>query len=283
MANCNRRDAVTLATPVGSSAAGPKPGRASFTPKLAGRSVERVGVCIGKMKIRVEWRQTAMANSWLCPYCNHYATITEKDKHGSLTSIASNSKYGALAFSFGAIVCPNPQCREITLTTTLSAFKSREGEDAEASFPARRWNLLPAANVKVFPEYVPAQILADYREACLIKDLSAKASATLARRCLQGIIRDFWNVKPGRLVDEIEAIRERVDPTTWEAIDAIRKIGNIGAHMEKDINVIIDVDPDEAGLLIGLIETLIMDWYIARHERAERVAKVVAAAQSKKV
>jgi len=39
-----------------------------------------------------------------------------------------------------------------------------------------------------------------------------------------------------------------VDPLTWEAIDAVRKLGNIGAHMEKDINVIVDVDPEEAEL-----------------------------------
>lgn len=68
-------------------------------------------------------------------------------------------------------------------------------------------------------------------------------------------------------MDEIEAIQDKVDPTTWAVIDAIRKIVNIGAHMEKDINLIIDVDSEEAQLLIGLIEMLIKDWYIVKHER----------------
>ncbi|WP_372445280.1 hypothetical protein [Clostridium estertheticum] len=45
-----------------------------------------------------------------------------------------------------------------------------------------------------------------------------------------------------------------MDPLTWEAIDAVRTIGNIGAHMEKDINQIVDVESSEAALLI---ETLI--------------------------
>lgn len=36
----------------------------------------------------------------------------------------------------------------------------------------------------------------------------------------------------------------------------VREIGNIGAHMEADINVIIDVDPDEAQILIDLVELL---------------------------
>ena len=99
---------------------------------------------------------------------------------------------------------------------------------------------------------------------------------------MQGIIRDFWVAKPGRLVDEIDQIKDKVDPLTWDAIDAVRKLGNIGAHMEKDINVIVDVDPDEAELLIGLIETLLREWYVAREERKARMGSIVAAASAKK-
>ncbi len=52
--------------------------------------------------------------------------------------------------------------------------------------------------------------------------------------------------------------------------------------MEKDINLIIDVDPQEAGLLIGLIEMLIKDWYIVRHEREEQLRAVVKLSADKK-
>ena len=58
-------------------------------------------------------------------------------------------------------------------------------------------------------------------------------------------------------------------------------MGNIGAHMEKDINVIVDVDPNEAKLLIGLIETLVDDWYVTRHERKSRMEKLVDAVKGK--
>jgi hypothetical protein len=142
--------------------------------------------------------------------------------------------------------------------------------------------LVPYSNAKPFPGYIPRPILQDYEEACLIRDLSAKASATLARRCLQGIIRDFWSVKPGRLVDEIESIKEKVDPLTWDAIDAVRKVGNIGAHMEKDINLILDVEPAEANLLLNLIETLLKDWYITREERRSRLLAITEIAAGKK-
>lgn len=96
------------------------------------------------------------------------------------------------------------------------------------------------------------------------------------------MIRDFWGVKPGRLVDEIDAIQAQVDPVTWSAIDALRKLGNIGAHMEKDINLIVDVDPNEADLLLELIETLLSEWYVNREERKNRMNALVAAAAAKK-
>jgi hypothetical protein len=95
-------------------------------------------------------------------------------------------------------------------------------------------------------------------------------------------LRDFWKVKSGRLVDEIDQIKDRVDPLTWDAIDALRKLGNIGAHMERDINFLVDVDPQEAELLIGLIETLLKEWYVGREERKARMGALVAAASAKK-
>ncbi len=69
---------------------------------------------------------------------------------------------------------------------------------------------------------------------------------------------------------------------TWAAIDSVRHVGNIGAHMEKDVNLMIDVDSEEAGLLVGLIETLFTEWYIARHDRDERMKAIVKVATDKK-
>ncbi|MGH7826750.1 MAG: hypothetical protein ACREQ7_16450 [Candidatus Binatia bacterium] len=52
--------------------------------------------------------------------------------------------------------------------------------------------------------------------------------------------------------------------------------------MEADTNLIIDVDPDEAELLIGLVETLLREWYMAREERNARMGALMAAASAKK-
>lgn len=221
-----------------------------------------------------------MAFSWNCPFCNHHATITEINSGFNRYEFNFSNKYGYQAVYSRVVVCPNPECKEFTLLVTLHDHKDVNGKYTD--LPAKKtWSLVPQAQVKVFPDFVPKAIIDDYEEACAIRDLSPKASATLARRCLQGMIRDFWDVKKGRLVDEIDAIQGKVDPMTWSAIDAIRKIGNIGAHMEKDINLIIDVDPKEAALLIGLIETLINDWYVVREERKKRLEAIISVAEQK--
>jgi len=95
------------------------------------------------------------------------------------------------------------------------------------------------------------------------------------------MIRDFHKIVKARLVDEINALEDKVDSETWSSIDAVRKIGNIGAHMEKDIDLIVEVDPNEAQLLIGLIESLFKDWYVVRFEKQQRAAALKALAEQK--
>ena len=52
--------------------------------------------------------------------------------------------------------------------------------------------------------------------------------------------------------------------------------------MEKDINLIIDVDAGEAEALTDLIEMLFSEWYVARHERQQKLARLEAIAADKK-
>jgi hypothetical protein len=190
------------------------------------------------------------------------------------------NKHGPRVISLRFIACPNPKCKEFTLSATMAEYGKTRAVHSVGKV-LEHWQLVPPSSAKAFPDYVPSPILQDYREACLIQNLSPKASATLARRCLQGMIRDFWDIRKGTLAEEIQELEEHVDPLTWKAIDAIRKLGNIGAHMKKDINVIVDVDALEAEKLIGLIELLIRDWYVTRYEREQRLKDIIAIGKSK--
>jgi len=217
--------------------------------------------------------------AWTCPFCNQNATLTSSNITTNSFSFTDENKYGIQIISIETNTCPNADCREFTLQVSLHDVNQYGSRLLK---PKKYWQLVPSSKAKAFPSYVPKAVLDNYEEACIIQELSPKASATLSRRCLQGIIRDYWGEKKARLVDEIEAIKGKVDPLTWQAIDAVRHIGNIGAHMEKDINLIIDVEPKEAGLLIGLIEMLIKEWYIVRHERQEQLKAIAKLADDKK-
>jgi hypothetical protein len=221
---------------------------------------------------------------WNCPHCNHHATIKSDNFYQTTGRLTIDNKHGQRALFSEFIVCPNPDCNEYTLTSylfeTQGGWRGGNYEYKEGKLLAH-WNLIPSSEAKVFPDYIPKPILDDYNEACLIKSLSPKASATLSRRCLQGIIRDFWKISKSRLIDEIQALEEKIDTLTWQSIDAVRKIGNIGAHMEKDINIIVDVEPEEANLLIQLIELLLQEWYINRHEREKKLKLIVEVAKVK--
>ena len=68
----------------------------------------------------------------------------------------------------------------------------------------------------------------------------------------------------------------------YEAIDALRSLGNLGAHPETDINIIVDVEPDEVSALIELVELFIEQTYIAGHEQQKKLDAVTALANAKK-
>jgi hypothetical protein len=222
-----------------------------------------------------------MAVEWTCPFCDRGAIVTESNFYETNSWFSIANAHGKKVVLLQFVVCPNPKCREFTLTASIHENKSRAPGNAARGELLQSWSLIPPSQAKTFPTYVPKPILDDYVEACLVRDLSPKSSATLARRCLQGMIRDYWKIQKDRLIDEILALQDQVDPLTWAAIHAVRKVGNIGAHMEKDINVIVDVDPEEAAKLIGLIELLIRDWYILRHERELHLHEIVNLSEAK--
>jgi hypothetical protein len=227
-----------------------------------------------------------MAFQWTCQFCGRPTTITDPHIRSNTFDYhvdAHKFKSSYIRLYSYAISCPNQECMEVTFFVDLHTVKFLGNGEYERVRGLKSCFLLPESLAKPQPNYIPEIIREDYYESCRIRDLSPKASATLARRCLQGMIRDFWDVtnKPN-LFKEIEAIKEKVDSVTWEAIDAVRKVGNIGAHMEKDVNLIVEVDPDEAQVLIGLIEILFKDWYVARKEKHDRMNSVIALAKAKK-
>lgn len=230
-----------------------------------------------------------MIERWVCPFCNFSQMIDEESKQIDWIILNFDGQPEQAKYETQAYACTNPKCRQISLTFNLYGFVYRHGFGSQGRLLTQR--ILPRSSSKPQPEYIPQALREDYDEACAIRDLSPKAAATLVRRCLQGMIRNFCKIEDQRTLDgEIRALRKLVDEgkapsgVTEESVDAIdhvRRIGNIGAHMEKDIDLIIDVDPNEAQVLIELVEMLFDEWYVARHQRQERLGRIKVMAEEK--
>lgn len=214
--------------------------------------------------------------TYVCPFCGHDESF---ESNHEAANVGFNANWENIGVSKGTFVndfvihwfrCSNNKCAKVCVTS----FNRMKG---------KQYDILPEATFKHYPHYIPEQIRQDYEEACIIIDKSPKASATLYRRCLQGMIRDFWGISKARLIDEIDELQTKVTPAQWRAIDALRKLGNIGAHMEKDVNIIVDIDQDEAKKLQKLIELLMDKWYIARHEEEALLTEIVDISDEKQI
>ena len=217
--------------------------------------------------------------SFTCPFCSVTVPITGDTHNTRYPSFSSSCGYNRTIngpyIERDTIAIDFYRCPKCHNTSIIASNLGNYFKKDFAMF------IHPISNAKQFPNYIPEAIREDYEEAYAIVNLSPKASATLSRRCLQGMIRDFWNINKPKLFDAINELKDKVTPSQWKAIDAIRSIGNIGAHMEKDINTIIDVDPDEAEKLLKLIELLVDKWYITRHDEEQLLLDVQQIATEK--
>lgn len=214
-----------------------------------------------------------------CPFCSmimpiskdtqqdHYPSFDKDD--GTYYPSKGGKAYYASCLKLAFYKCPN--CNQITIT---AKGMGESVNDVDML-------IHPKSLAQQFPDYIPEAIRQDYEEAYSIVFLSPKASATLSRRCLQGMIRDFWEIKESNLSKAIEKLEDKIPAAQWKVIDGIRRIGNIGAHMEKDISLIVDIDPDEARKLLKLIEPLMEQWYINRHDQEQLYSDILAIDETK--
>jgi hypothetical protein len=143
------------------------------------------------------------------------------------------------------------------------------------------------ANRGPVPPEVPPDIAQDYIEACNVLPISPKASAALARRCLQNMLHT-GGYKSKDLAKEIDLLLNETDPKKAlphklrETVDAIRNFGNFSAHPidDKTTLQVIDVEPHEAEWCLETIEELFDHFYVgpaaAQAKKAALNAKLAA-------
>lgn len=164
--------------------------------------------------IKPEYKGGLIMATFPCPFCDtaipvgsgcHSIYRLPRPDHAA----RPGEKRDENQIQFDLYNCPN--CGKITFQA------SREAGDGPV-----KMSVFPRAIFKHFPDYVPKSVRQDYEEACAIRTLSPKSSATLCRRCLQGMIRDFWQIHGASLNAEIKELRGKVPASQWAAIDAVR-------------------------------------------------------------
>jgi hypothetical protein len=174
-----------------------------------------------------------------------------------------------------------PRCEDVTIEVARHHDFQHRGEDWRQLYPI-------GANRGPVPAEVPVTIAQDYIEACNVLPISAKASAALARRCLQHVLRAN-GYKDKDLAREIDLLLGETDPQKAlpyklrETVDSIRNFGNFSAHPIDDRTTlqVIDVEPHEAEWCLEIIEELFDHFYVgpalANAKKAALNAKLTAA------
>lgn len=231
------------------------------------------------------------SKNYQCPFCNSYFVL---DKNSYTINFMNFDKFESsnnwkLDSFVRNLFQPDSGYKNYEDSITVEFFKcsncmetSIEISGYDDKYEGRHISFHPLSKAKQYPEYVPEIVREDYEEAYAILNLSPKASATLTRRCLQAIIRDFWEVKPQNLFNEIKEIEEKVDPAVSRVLHSLRQIGNIGAHPSENTDTIVDIEPGESEKMLKIVEYLIEQWYIKEHETELLLNEVNVISKNKK-
>lgn len=188
----------------------------------------------------------------LCPHCrNHF--------HDNVNSGYIEWERKLTGYAFETSKCPN--CKQFTIELLV---------DTSLVEPPRKRRVFPRNSSRPpAPDAVPPDVADDYSEACLVLTDSPKASAALARRCLQSILHS-QGYKGRDLAQEVDLICNETDPekviprALRETIDMIRHFGNFSAHpiTDKTSLQVIAVEPQEAETCLDVLEALFDHFYV---------------------
>ena len=198
----------------------------------------------------------------LCPYCK---TVVLFEKVDISRFYFGESKYLLLTL----VKCP--YCLNIVISKE-SFQVNPHGSDKLLDESM----LLPMSSGRhPVPVEVPENIAKDYTEACQVFPYSPKASAALARRCLQSILTNKAGIKSKNLSDQIDKVLNDLPSYISDSLDAIREIGNFAAHEQKstETGLILDVEPGEAEWTLDILELLFDHYYVSPAKEAKRREK----------
>lgn len=206
------------------------------------------------------------SESILCPHCST-ATAVEFDMLGAQYMFIKREG-GKARYSISHGYCHNPACGRLVI---------RLNQDIDDGTHTARY-VVPPHGKRVKADGIPPKMAGDYEQACAVLDASPSASAALARRCLQRIIREHFGIKEPRLYDEIKkaAKLETLPRYLADGLARVSEIGSLPAHPAHDtrIGVIADVERAEAELTLEILESLFKHCYVDPSEYERRTRRL---------
>ncbi|HBV87037.1 MAG TPA: hypothetical protein DEF42_10385 [Desulfosporosinus sp.] len=199
-----------------------------------------------------------------CPYCLKEIFYRAEN---NMVYLSDTENYDGFEVTMG--FCP--ACNEL-----IVLYREGEVDGAEDGLEVVRSEklILPVTGyIMELPVEVPKEYRDDFKEACLVQNLSPKSSAALSRRCLQRFLENEMNIKKSSLQKEIdEFVKTKNFPSIIVgAVDAIRNVGNLAAHPLKDTSTgqIVDVEPGEAEWILSVLEAL-FDYHFVQPVRLQK-------------
>jgi Domain of unknown function (DUF4145) len=214
-----------------------------------------------------------------CPYCGirfsidgvgaYHSGVHFESPHKWLHGGHSRTAAGEKEFTISCHRCPDCGGQVIWLNEL-----GPRPED-----PDKSWDVEIVATTLLYPRWArravpkatPQDIAAEYQEAFQVLDVSPKASAALARRCLQNVIRKQENIEERTLYEEIQRLlaTKKLPRYLADDLDAIRVVGNFAAHPIKNTNTgeVVPVEPQEAEWTLDLL-TELLDFYFEREVKS---------------
>ena len=206
-----------------------------------------------------------------CPHCNvhvRFEAVQINDGDNNAGGIRFTTPKG---IAFDVISAGCPACGQVILVARNT------GPSRLTTARHEKLNLLlwPDPGARPVPKEVETEaptLAADFREATSVLPKSKKASAALARRCLQFILRERGGTKSKDLAGQIREVITTLPPGLGNNVDAIRHVGNFAAHPMKSSNsgAIADVEEEEAEWLLSILEELFDYYYVKPAQNSDR-------------
>jgi len=215
----------------------------------------------------------------LCPHCltevnEHWQSLfTHTNARGEMLEQPSDLVGVALdALKLYWMRCPKRSCQELFVAATAA-----DGRGFRILYP----QMLTTRRVD---PAVPDALADNYRQASAILTLSPKMSATLARRILADVLKQYGGYEKFTLASQLKAFMGDTQHPSQLRENAryLTEIGDFGSHTQRDTETqeIVDVEPEEAEwtleVLDGLFEYFIVGPVRDEARRAAIDAKIAA-------